>query len=102
MSKEIYEAIEALKQFNYKNIYAKANTKEQIELYEKQFNFLFNTYLEQLNKNDKNEKIYKAFLDEMDDSYKCNNTNERIVIDYIAGMTDDYLNLEYNRLIDKN
>lgn len=102
MSKEIYEAIEALKQFNYKNIYAKVNTKEQIELYEKQFNFLFNTYLEQLNKNDKNEKIYKVFLDEMDDSYKCNNTNERIVIDYIAGMTDDYLNLEYNRLIDKN
>ena len=86
----------------YKNIYAKANTKEQVEFYEKQFRFLFNTYLKQLNENIKEEKIFKVFINEMDKSYLENNSNERIVIDYIAGMTDDYLNAEYNRLIDKN
>lgn len=101
MTKEIYSAIEHLKKFNYENIYNKANTKEQIKFYEKQFRFLFNTYLKQLNENMKEEKIYKVFIKEMDKLYLENNTNERIVIDYIAGMTDDYFNIEYNRLIDK-
>lgn len=102
MSKEVFEAVNNLKKFNYENIYAKANTKEQIEVYEKQFRFLFNIYLDELNNNKKNEKIYKVFLNDMDKSYLDNTSNARKVIDYIAGMTDDYFNLEYNRLIDKN
>ena len=102
MTKEVFNAIKELKDFNYKSIYAKANTKEQIEFYEKQFRFLFNTYLKHLNENIKEEKIFKVFINEMDKLYLENNSNERIVIDYIAGMTDDYLNAEYNRLIDKN
>ena len=102
MTKGVFDAIKELKDFNYKNIYNKANTKEQIEYYEKQFRFLFNTYLKHLNNNIKEEKIFKVFINEMDKSYLENNSNERIVIDYIAGMTDDYLNIEYNRLIDKN
>lgn len=102
MSKEIFDAIKELKSFNYENIYNKANTKEQIEYYEKQFRFLFNTYLKHLNDNIKEEKIFKVFINEMDKLYLETNSTERIVIDYIAGMTDDYLNAEYNRLIDKN
>lgn len=102
MSKEVFEAVNNLKRFNYENIYAKANTKEQIEFYEKQFRFLFNKYLDELNNNKVEEKIYKVFLNNMDKSYLDNTSNARKVIDYIAGMTDDYFNLEYNRLIDKN
>ena len=30
--------------------------------------------------------------------YKTNNTKERIVIDYIAGMTDDFFLKEYAKL----
>lgn len=102
MSKEVFEAVNNLKRFNYENIYAKANTKEQIEFYEKQFRFLFNKYLDELNNNKVEEKIYKVFLNNMDKSYLDNTSNARKVIDYIAGMTDDYFNSEYNRLIDKN
>ena len=102
MSKEVFDAIDNLKKFNYKNIYSKANTKEQIEFYEKQFSLLFNRYLDELNNEKKDSKIYKVFLNNMDKSYLDNTSNERKVIDYIAGMTDDYFNLEYNRLIDKN
>ena len=102
MSKEVFDAIDNLKKFNYKNIYSKANTKEQIEFYEKQFRLLFNRYLDELNNEKKDSKIYKVFLNNMDKSYLDNTSNARKVIDYIAGMTDDYFNLEYNRLIDKN
>ena len=34
----------------------------------------------------------------MSSNYKNNNTKERIVIDYIAGMTDDYFLKEYTRI----
>ncbi len=101
MSKNIYNAIVELKRFNYENIYFKANTQEQIKEYEKKFRFLFSKYLEELNNNKKEEKIFKVFLDDMDDIYIENNSNERIVIDYIAGMTDDYFLNEYNRLNNK-
>lgn len=102
MSKKVFDAIDSLKRFNYENIYAKANSKEQIKFYEKQFRFLFSKYLDELNNNKVEEKIYKVFLNNMDKSYLDNTSNARKVIDYIAGMTDDYFNLEYNRLIDKN
>ena len=34
----------------------------------------------------------------MVEKYKQNNTKERIVIDYIAGMTDDFFLREYERI----
>ena len=35
----------------------------------------------------------------MSDEYKNSNSHERIVIDYIAGMTDDYCRSEYNKYV---
>ena len=98
MSEKVYKAIFELKEYNYKNIYVKANTNEQIEEYEKKFRYLFNKYLEQVESNNKEERIYKVFLNEMDDSYITNTTSKRKVIDYIAGMTDDYFLSEYEKL----
>jgi dGTPase len=98
MSKEVFMALEKLKKFNYENIYDKANTKEQLELYEKQFRYLFNIYLKQIKENKKEEKIFKVFLNNMDKLYLEKTIGERKVIDYIAGMTDDYFLNEYKRL----
>lgn len=100
MSSKIYIALDKLKKFNYEHIYSKANTKEQLDLYEKQFRFLFEIYLKQI-KEKEDEKIFKVFLNEMDEEYIKNTTDERKVIDYIAGMTDDYFINEYNRLKNK-
>ena len=95
LSDKIYKAIEKLKDFNYKNIYNKANSKEAIKKYEKMFNTLFETYLNDLDNNTRKTSIYKYFLDDMDEVYLNNNSNARKVIDYIAGMTDDYFTKEY-------
>ena len=100
MSPKIYISLDKLKKFNYEHIYSKANTKEQLDLYEKQFRFLFEIYLKQI-KEKEDEKIFKVFLNEMDEEYIKNTTDERKVIDYIAGMTDDYFINEYNRLKNK-
>lgn len=97
MSSEIYKAIVDLKKFNYENIYLKANSKEQIKNYEKMFRLLFNTYLNDLNNNNLDSPIYSVYLDYKNKNYH-KNTNARIVIDFIAGMTDDYFNREYKRI----
>lgn len=90
MSKDVYEAIFELKEFNYKNIYSKANSKEQVEYYRNGMNKLFNKYLNDIKENNKNSYIIKHFLSKSNIDYKENTNPKRIVIDFIAGMTDDY------------
>lgn len=99
MSKEIYEALIALKAFNYEYIYNKANTNEQIKEYKKMFTTLFELYLRQLDTQDEKSDIYQVFLKGMNEEYLKNNSNARKVIDYIAGMTDDYFISEYQKYI---
>ena len=96
MSKEVYDSIELLKKFNYENIYLKANSKEDLLYYKKVFNEVFVYYLENID--DVNNNINKIFLSEMNDEYLKNTSNERKVIDYIAGMTDDFIIKEHNKI----
>ena len=98
LSDEIYDVLNELISFNYKNIYLKSNSKDQINEYEMMFNVVFDKCLMILNNNINEYNIYKCFLDEMSSEYKKNNSNERIIIDYIAGMTDNYFINEYNIL----
>jgi dGTPase len=98
MSPNIYNAIKDLKSFNYKHIYSLANTEEELKKIRTMFNELFDYYLNILDKNLEKNDIFKQFLDDMSDEYKNNNTNARIVIDYISGMTDDFFIDEYNSI----
>jgi len=97
MSKEVFDALVELKKFNYANIYNKANTKDTIAKYEKMFNTLFSSYLNDLTYNNKDSAIYKVYLDNMSNEYKLNNSNKRIAIDFIAGMTDRFFMEEYSK-----
>ena len=98
MSNDVYQAICDLKAFNLENIYLKANSKEEILHYEEMFETLFNNYLEALNKEDKNSSIYAVFLSNMSEKYLTDTSKTRMVIDYIAGMTDEYFTKEYNKI----
>ena len=103
MSNEVFNALKNLKAFNYKEIYNKANTEEEINNYKKMFNKLFEIYLDQLNNNLVDSDIYKVFLDDMCDEYNKNTNSARKVIDYIAGMTDNYFINQYKKYVgDKN
>lgn len=98
MSDEIYQAISDLKDFNYKHIYDLANTPEEKEYIKEMFNVVADGVLEQLKKNDLESDIYKSFLNNMNPDYIENTTPERKVIDFIAGMTDDYFQKEYHKI----
>lgn len=99
MSEKVYKAVIDLKDFNMKNIYLKASTNEQIKEYTDIFNKLYKIYLEALNKEDYENDIYKMFLNDMSDEYKNKNKKEQIVIDYLAGMTDRYIELQYEKYL---
>jgi len=90
ISDNILNAIKDLKDFNYKFIYEKANTKDTIEFYEKGMNLLFSHYLNDINKNNRSSEIYQVFLNNMNSTYLKNTHPKRMVIDFIAGMTDEY------------
>lgn len=90
LSESIYEAIDKLKDFNYKNIYAKANDETTLKYYKKAFNILYSKYLSDLEYTKKDSEIYTLFIDNMSGDYISNTSNKRIVIDFIAGMTDNF------------
>ena len=95
MSKNIYENMLKLKNFNYESIYSKAITKEEKELLRQKFERLFDVYYNDLLSENKSSMIWKDFLSNMDENYLKNNVTGQIVIDYISGMTDNYFDKEY-------
>lgn len=97
LSKKVFTALKDLIQFNYENIYKKANSKKELEQFKLMFNKLFDLYYEQISNKKIKEDIYKYFIDEMDPCYLNNNSTARIVIDFMAGMTDNFFNYEYNK-----
>ena len=96
LSPSIFSAIKELKKFNYEHIYYKANTEEMLNLYEKMFKSVFDDCLKAIKENNRDKNIFKVFLDDMDATYLKETSDTRKVIDYIAGMTDDFLVSEYN------
>lgn len=99
LSDDVFDAIKKLKKFNYEHIYAKANSDERLMLYEDMFRKVFNKCLDDIKKDNKDGHIFTIFLSDMDPAYLENTSDERKVIDYIAGMTDDFLLSEYNSII---
>ena len=91
ISNDKFKALMDFKQFNYDNIYKNNRIKTEEEKIKNIFKELFGLYLEDIKKNNKESTIFKSFLDNMDDKYKNENPIERQVIDYLSGMTDDFL-----------
>ena len=98
MSPHIYQALIELKEFNTEHIYLKANTKEDIKNYEIMFKTLFNQYKKDIETENKNSKIYQFFLNSMSKNYLEETTTSRKVIDFLAGMTDDYMQKCYSKI----
>lgn len=97
MSEEVYEALISLKKFNYKNIYDKSLTSEEIEYYRQGMNKIYNEYLNDIEKKNTNSLIYTIFLNNQSDDYKKKIPVKRQVIDFIAGMTDDFFLAEIEK-----
>lgn len=98
MSQNVYNALWKLKDFNYQNIYNKSITKEEKDYYRNGMNKIYYEYLDAINKEDKNNIIYKIFLNNQSKNYLETTSPKRIVIDFIAGMTDDLFLQEIKKI----
>ena len=104
-SKEVYEALLNLKNWNYENIYNSKEAKKNKDIIKEYFYKLYNKYKDYLNEynkvnddnNESKNKLYE-FINARSEAYKRNTSRERMVIDYMAGQTDSYFlnECEYN------
>lgn len=90
LSEPVFKAIVALKKFNYQNIYDKSLSSEEKKEITTMFQALFKHYLNDITLENKDSRIYTNFLNYKKDIYLKNITPKRMVLDFIAGMTDDY------------
>ncbi len=108
-SKDKFEMINSLKEFNYKNIYFAEKTLSSVDYFKlilnKLYEFLKETF-ENIEKQRKNCKILVDDFEEWLTSYynfeKCKaNIKEysQAIIYYISGMTDKYAVQMYNKII---
>ena len=91
MSDKVYKALFELKKFNNKNIYKYSMTKEELDYYEKNINKLYNIYLNDIKEGNISSSIYQTFLLHQSKEYLESTNIKRQVIDFISGMTDDFL-----------
>ncbi len=90
LSDPIRDAIKKLRKFNFENIYVHPAIKTESLKIERSYRIVFEFLLS--NYKAKNEKsyIWDQFLCAKPVSYFENTSPERMVIDYISGMTDNY------------
>lgn len=89
-SHEIAQALEVLKQFNYRYIYKNPEIKAHLTGIEDIFKYLFERYMEDLEKENRESVIFTEFLEGMDEGYRRDHGPGAIVRDFISGMTDSY------------
>lgn len=89
-SEKVAEALHSLKRFNYRFIYTNNKIKTEHLKLKKMMKMLFESFLEDLQKERLESSIYKDFLVELNEDYIKNTQKEQIVVDYIASMTDRY------------
>ena len=98
-SSKIYQALFLLKKYNYQAIYKSPKLKVNHRRIERGFEILFDHFLQVLKEKDKNSEIYSHFLNSKSDTFCKNNSDEIIVRDFLAGMTDRYFTEVLENLI---
>ncbi len=96
MSEEVFACLVALKKFNYEHIYKIAHSKEELDFWKKAMNTVYETSLDDLKKHQ--GRITKIFLKDANPLYLKENSLEQITLDYVAGMTDEFLLRQYESI----
>ena len=89
-SKEVSEALQDLKSFNYSEIYLNKAIKPDKAKVEQCFSSLLDKYLDEINREDHSSVVYTRLMKFMDKGYMHDTPPAAIAVDFIAGMTDDY------------
>ena len=97
-SPTVYEALNRLKDWNYKNIYLNPKKSTQDEKIKAMFRAVLAECLEELG-SDKKVTGINHWFNSMSAEYKDLTPKPRVVADYVSGMTDDYLMNAYKEIV---
>jgi len=100
-SDEIYDCLKKYIKFNYDKIYNNPKRLTEKGKIEKMYETLFEKFLNDLEHENKDSKIYKHFIEtkEINKEYINNSEPAEIVRDYIAGMTDRYFEETFKEVV---
>lgn len=90
VSDESYESLRILRKFNFTSIYQHPKLKVESKKIERGYKVLLNLVLEDYEKNKNESHLWSQFLHSKSEKYLNESTDIQKVIDYIAGMTDNY------------
>jgi len=96
-SPDIFDALWRLREFNFSRIYMNPGIKTQGVKIDKMFREIFARYHHDLVSRRKGSFVYR-YYSRMDSSYRKNTNPKRAVIDFIAGMTDDFFNDQFKTM----
>lgn len=94
----VFDALNQLKEWNYKNIYLNPKKSSQDAKIKTMFQVVLEECMDELGSSKKVTGINHWF-DSMSDAYKSNNSKPRVVADYVSGMTDDFLMNAYKEIV---
>ena len=97
-SADVFDALNRLKDWNYKNIYLNPKKSSQDGKIKAMFETVLEECLEELESGKKVTGI-KHWFETMSDEYKAATSKPRVVADYVSGMTDDYLMNAYKEIV---
>ncbi len=97
-SNDIFSALRDLKEFNRANIYSNDQIKKETPKIENMFRQLFEKFLDDLQNKNNESPFYRHYLKDIDDNYRRKTDKKRIIIDFIAGMTDDFFNNQFKEI----
>lgn len=89
-SPEVSDALKVLKAFNLEKIYLNPAIKKHTSSISSLFHLLFERYLSDIEKDNRDSVIFSGFLKDMSEDYINRHRPAEIARDFIAGMTDRY------------
>ncbi len=89
-SSDVSEALKCLRDFNYERIYANPAIKEHLMPIKEIYSYLFEKYLEDLDKKRFSSDAFKKFYLGLSNAYKERLSHAELVRDYLSGMTDSF------------
>lgn len=90
ISEEAYDALRILRRFNFQHIYIHPKLKVESSKIRYSYRILFEWLLQDLKDQKEQSYLWKQFLHKRHQNYLSQTSAVQMVIDYIAGMTDNF------------
>lgn len=98
-SKKVYDALQELKDWNYRNIYLNPVKSTQDGKIENIFNCVLDECLKELRAGVDCHTGICNWIKSMRSNYRSETSEERAVADYVSGMTDNFLMNTYKNIV---